>query len=251
MVTSEMTPADVAAVTNNNGNMWGGDGAWWLIVLFLFAMNGNNGWFGNGNGGGNSMPYIMANNTDADVQRGFNQASVMSALGDISVGQVNGFSGVQQAMCSGFSQAEIAANARQMADMNQNFASQTAIMQQLNNMAMTQQNCCCENRAAVADLKYTIATEACNDRAAVSDGVQLILDKMNQQELDAERRENQNLRQQINMMNLAASQTQQTAQFVADNTAQTQYIVNRVAPYPIPSYTVPNPYGTTATTTAA
>ena len=234
LTTNEMSAADIAAVTRNNENGFGfgGDGAWWIIILFLFVFMG--GGYG-GNAG--AAPYVVQANTGNELQRGFDQASVMSALGDISGNIINGFA-----------QAEIGANARQMTGMQQDFNSQTALMQQLNSIAMTQQNCCCENRAAIADLKYTIATEACADRAAIQAGIQTILDKMCQQELDAERRENDNLRQQINMMNLAASQTAQTAQLVADNTAQTQYIVNRVAPYPIPSYTVPNPFATTTTT---
>jgi cell shape-determining protein MreC len=65
---------------------------------------------------------------------------------------------------------------------------------------------------------------------------------MCQQEINNYKRENDNLRAMVNMQNLAASQAAQTAQLIADNTAQTQYIVNRVAPYPIPSYTVPNPF---------
>lgn len=151
LVTSEMTPADIAAVTNNNGNggygnsAWGGDWAWWIIILFLFAFAGN-GWgngFGGGGGGNMAVPYIMSNTTNADVQRGFDQASIMGALGDLNVGQVNGFANAQQAMCSGFNgvtqavsngfaQSEISANARQMADMQQNFATQTALTQSLN-----------------------------------------------------------------------------------------------------------------------
>ena len=70
---------------------------------------------------------------------------------------------------------------------------------------------------------------------------QLILDKMCQQEIDNLKAQNIALQNQVNMQNLAASQTAQTAQLIADNTAQTQYIVNRVAPYPIPAYTVANP----------
>lgn len=242
LVSNEMTPADIAAVTGgNNNNSWEGNGAWWLIVLFLFAIMGGAGF---GNGGNNAVPFMMNNNTGSEIQRGFDQAVLTTGISGLQNTVVNGFAGVT----NGFSQAEISANARQMADMNQNFGMQTAIMQQLNTMAMNQQNNCCENRAGIADLKYTIATEACADRAAVTTAVQTVLDKMNQQELDAERRENANLRQQINMMNLAASQVAQTGQLIADNTAQTQYIVNRVAPYPIPSYTVPNPYGSTTTT---
>lgn len=223
---------------------FGGDG-FWLILLFLLI--GNNGW-GNGYGGGNGTTYV-AN----DVQRGFDQAALTGGINGISTAMCNGFSNVQQSLCNGFAgvngaiangfaQSEIAANARQMADMQQNFSVQSAL-----------QNCCCENRASVADLKYTVATEACADRQAVSDALrdviasntantQAILDKMCQQELDALKTQNANLQTQLNLANLAASQNQQTAQLMADNAAQTQYVVNRVAPYPIPSYQVASPY---------
>ena len=132
-------------------------------------------------------------------------------------------------------------NQNTMADMERSFSVQSAL-----------QNCCCENRAATADLKYTVATEACADRAAISDalqavissnnaGFQKILDRMCQQEIDALKAQNIELQNRVNMQALAASQTAQTAQLIADNTAQTQYIVNRVAPYPVPAYTVANP----------
>lgn len=247
-----MSPADIAAVTgNNNGNGWGfgGDGAWWLLVLFLFMFNGNN-W---GNGGGNNVTY----NVDSAMQRGFDQSAIMSGINGIN----SGIAGLSQSICNGFSSAEIAANSRQMADMNQAFAAQTAMNQGFNQMSSQFANCCCENRLGLANLGADIAREACADRQAVTDAMTVLTTNMNagfqslkdmqfQQQLDAERRENENLRTQINMQNLAASQAAQTAQLIADNTMQTQYIVNRVAPYPIPSYTVPNPFGT-ATATGA
>ena len=125
--------------------------------------------------------------------------------------------------------------------MNQNFALQSAL-----------QNCCCENRASIADLKFTVATENCADRAAVASALQEVItsNTANTQrildQLCADRIEQKNTRiaeleRQLTFANLAASQTAQTAQLIADNTAQTQYIVNRVAPYPIPAYTVANP----------
>ena len=100
-----------------------------------------------------------------------------------------------------------------------------------------------------------IATRFCSQgRGTVRGGVQTqtqqILDKMCQQEIDALKAQNIALQNQVNMQALAATTTAQTAALVADNTAQTQYIVNRVAPYPIPAYTVANPI-TPATTTAA
>lgn len=86
-------------------------------------------------------------------------------------------------------------------------------------------------------------SEAAATRAAIASDTQAILDKLCQQELDAKNETIANLRAQVNMQNLAASQAAQTAALIADNTSQTQYIVNRVAPYPIPAYAVSAPYG--------
>jgi hypothetical protein len=119
-------------------------------------------------------------------------------------------------------------------------------------MQSQQAECCCENRLGLANLGADIAREACADRAAVADALkdviaqntaqtQRILDKMCQQELDAERRENQNLRTQLNMANLAASQTAQTSRILADNAAQTQALEQYLNPVPIPAYPVQNP----------
>ena len=256
LTTSEMTPADIAAVSGRGYNDgFSGDG-WWIILFLILAMGGN---WGGGFGGNNSAPWIM--NTDADVERGFNQLATTNGIQNLQNAVTSGFANastqlcgatgdLQMAIANGFAGVEMGANARQMANMNQNFELQSSLA-----------NCCCENRLGLADLKFTVATEACADRAAVNDALkdviasntantQAILDKMCQQEIEAYKRENDNLRSMINMQSLAASQTAQTAQLIADNTAQTQYIVNRVAPYPIPSYTVPNPFGA-ATTTGA
>lgn len=224
-----LSAADVAAVMGNNGNSgfgFGGDGAWWLIVLFLFAIAGNG--FGNGFGGGNGgmfYPWMMGN-TQSDVQRGFDQSAVMSGIGAIQ---------------SSLASAEVSrCNA------------QANILQTLNNLGMSMQNCCCENRLGVANLGADIAREACADRAAVSDGIkeiltatqaqtQLILDKMCQQELDALKAQNANLQTQINLANLRASQTDQTARILADNAAQTLALEQYLNPTPIPAYMVQNP----------
>jgi len=114
-----------------NGGLWG-DGSFWIIILFLFAFMGN-GW-GNGFGGNNGN----------GMQRGFDQQSVM-----------NGLNGIAGAVSNGFANAEVSrCNA------------QTNTLQALNGIGMSLQNCCCENRAGLADLKYTVATENCADRTA-------------------------------------------------------------------------------------
>lgn len=112
----------------------------------------------------------------------------------------------------------------------------------------------CENRAAVADLKYTVATEACADRNAISNALkeviisntantQLILDKMCQQEIDALKAQNQQLQMQGYLASLAASQNAQTGQILTDNAAQTTALLRALNPAPIPAYVVSNPYG--------
>lgn len=234
MTTSEMTPADFAAINGNNDGFGNGNG-WWIILLFLLC-GGN--WFG-GNFGGNyggGAGYV-AN----DVQRGFDQAAVISGINTLNSNVTNSFANAETAAC-----------ARQIADMNQNFASQTAITNQLFGLQSALQNCCCENRSATQDLKYTVATENCADRAALSDGIrdviesntrntQAILDKLCQQEIDAKNDLISNLRSQLAMKDLAASQTAQTARLLADNSAQTTALEQYLAPVPRPAYIVQNP----------
>ena len=101
---------------------------------------------------------------------------------------------------------------------------------------------CCENRLATVQTQNIVQSEGAATRLAIQNQTQEILDKMCQQEIDNLKSQVIALQNQVNMQNLAASQTAQTAALVADNTAQTQYIVNRVAPYPIPAYTVANPF---------
>ena len=101
--------------------------------------------------------------------------------------------------------------------------------------------CCCDNRLATCQTQNIVQNEGAATRLAIQQQTQAILDKMCKQEIDALKDKNLELQNRVNMLNLSASQTAQTAALIADNTAQTQYIVNRVAPYPIPSYTVANP----------
>ena len=239
-----------------NGMGWG-DGSFWIIVLFLFAFMGN-GFGGFGGYGGGAMPLMM-NNTNNDVQRGFDQQAVMGGINGVTAGinalaqgQCSGFAGVTAAVTNGFANAETAANARQIADMQQAFAAQTANTAGMNQIAMNLQNCCCENRASVADLKYTVANEACADRAAVTSALQAvtaqnnantqrILDQMCQDKIDAKNEEIANLRTQLNMANLAASQNAQTAAIQTGQRALANEIEQYVNPTPILAYTVQNP----------
>lgn len=228
------------------GNGMSGDNGWWviLVIIILAALSGN--WGGNNNGGGfGGAPIIVSDNNGGSVQRGFDQAAVMAGLYGVQNGinnlstQLCGCCGdMQMTVSNGFAQAEIANNARQIADMQQNFAAQMA----------TQQGFTAVN-AGIADLRYTEATEACATRTASAQntrdiidsqtrGTQLILDKLCALELDGYKRENDNLRNQLTMANLTASQTAQTAQIRDGQLAATTALVNELRSCPIPSQPV-------------
>lgn len=238
-LTNDMSPADFAAMTGNNDGFGNGNG-WWLILLFLFAFNG--GW-GTGYG----------NNGGAEMQRGFDQSALMGQLNGIQTGMNAGFANAEVAACGRAADAMQTAYTNQIASMNQNFANQQALDGRLGSMEMALQNCCCENRAGIADLKYTIATENCADRNALSDALkdvitnqtantQRILDTMCQDKIDAKNEKIQALENQLNMANLQASQTAQTARLLSDNAAQTTALEQYLNPTPIPAYIVQNPY---------
>ena len=129
---------------------------------------------------------------------------------------------------------------------------QTSLLTGFNNLQNTFSNCCCENRLGLADVKYTVATEACADRSAVAMALrdvleannastQKILDTMCQDKIDAKNETIAMLRQQLQMAELAASQGAQTAQIIANNEAQTMALERYLAPTPVPAYVVQNP----------
>jgi len=204
-------------------------------LLLLFAGGWGNG-FGGGFGGGYGDIYPWMNQSN-QINSGFRD----QMLNDNITGIRDGINGITTQLCNSFAQAEISANSRQMADMNQTFALQSAL-----------QNCCCENRAGIADLKYTVATENCADRAALETGVrdiitnqsantQRILDQLCADKIDAKNEKIADLERQLTMANLAASQTAQTSRLLADNAAQTVALEQYLNPVPIPAYIVQNP----------
>lgn len=216
---------------SHNGGMFGGNGWGDLLGLIVVAgmFGGFNGGFG-GFGGGNNMLYDI----NANTNRGFDQAAI-----------VGGLNGIQSALSDA-----------QVARCNDT----TTLLQALNGVQAAQAQCCCENRLAVAgintglqDLKYTIATENCADRAAISDGIrdviesntrntQLVLDKLCAQEIEAKNDLIAQLRSQLNMADLRASQTAQNA-FISQGFAnEVDQLYNRLSSCPVPTTPV---YGRT------
>ncbi len=265
LTTGEMSAADLAAVvgnSNGNGGFGFGNGeGWWIILLFLLL--GNNGW-GNGFGGGSNggvgglfYPFMNQNETINDGFRdqmiNNNVTGIRDSIGNLSTQLCNCCCDMRDTVNQGFYNSEIAASNRQMANMNQAFGLQNAINSGFNATQAQLANCCCENRAATADLKYTIATENCADRAAISDGirdviasqtagVQRILDQLCNDKIDAKNDEIAQLRQQLNMATLRESQTAQNAFIQRGFSDEVDQLYNRLSNCPVPSTPV---YGRT------
>lgn len=233
----------------NDGFGFGGNGAWWLIILLLFA---NNGW-GFGGFGGGAMPWMMGQqNTGNEVQRGFDQSAVMGGLNGISGALANGFANAEISRCN--------AQANVLQTLNANQAASNAAM---NGIAMSLQNCCCENRAGLADLKYTVATENCADRQTVNDmGVSLMMNgnantqrlidsfntkidgvmgKICQLELDAKNEKIADLQAALNDANRRAESKDEIAQIMAGQRALASEVEQYVLPTPRPAWIVQNP----------
>lgn len=246
-MTEENMVMPVSPMYNNGGGFGGMGNDWgWIILLLLFAGGG----WGNGFGGNDNIyPWMNQSN---QINDGFRDSMINNSVSGIQNAVTSGFGDVQTALCGGFAGVNASINGVQsgitsqmysntIADLERSFASQTAVTSGMSNLSAQLSQCCCDNRLATCQTQNLVASEAAATRLAIQEQTQAILDKMCQQEIDALKGQVVALQNQVNMQNLAASQAQQTAALIADNTAQTQYIVNRVAPYPIPAYTVANP----------
>lgn len=211
---------------SNRGGMFGGDG-WWAIIIFALIFGwGNGGYgFGGGNSGGVADGYVLASDF-ANVERKIDAVNngVCDGFYAMNTGMLNGFAGVTQAVTNGFSAAELAR-------CNQ----QAALMQQLNAMQMQAQECCCENRQAIAQVRYDMATQACDTRNTIQNAARDITDNQN-----AGTREILNFLTNNRLRELEAENS--TLKLAASQAAQNNYLVNTLRPAPIPAYQVQNPY---------
>ena len=234
LTTSEMTPADIAAVCGNNRNdgMFGDNGAWWIIILLLFGWGGRNfgGAFG-GNGGGSYAPCA----TQADVRAAVDQQTLISKLDQQTYGLADStyainntintnFRGLDNAICSlGYNtQAGFNAVAHQIAD------------------------CCCGTQRAIDGVKYENAANTCALQNTINSTTRDIIDNANansraildfltNDKIATLTAENQSLK-------FAASQSAQNAFITANQEAQTAELIRRLGrDCPVPAYVVPNP----------
>ena len=264
--TNMVMPVSPMYGNGGNGGFMDGNG-WWILILFLLLGGWNNGGFG-GFGGGMNDLYPWMNNSQ-NINGGFrdqmlndNITSIRDGVYGISNQLCNGFAGTTAAVTGAQNAISQQMYAGQIADLERSFAAQTANTQGMTALQAQLAQCCCDNRAATADLKYTVATENCADRTAAAQntrdiidaqtrGTQAILDKLCALELDgvkgqlaAAQRENVGLQNQLNMANLAASQTAQTAQILAGQSAEIDGVYNRLKNCPVGTYPVCNPLTT-------
>lgn len=256
---------------NQGSNGFCGDGnGWWIILLFILLASGN--WGGNNAGYGyGSQPIIVNDGNGGNVQRGFDQAAIMSGIngvqtgvqnlstqlcgccGDIQMALANGFAGTTAAVTGAQNALSQQLYSNELASLNRSFSEQTANMQGFNGVQGQLAQGFCDNRAGLADLRYTIATEACADRNAISSALrdvlaantastQRILDQLCQDKIDAKNDEISALRQQIAMKDLAASQTAQNAFIAQGFSNEVDALYNRLNTCPVPTTPV---YGRT------
>lgn len=249
--------------SNGFGGNSGFGGDWgWIVLLLLLA--GNGGW-GMGGFGGNQLGYDFPwllngqNGINNNVSDGFRDAQLHDSVTSVRDGVSN--LATQICNCCGDMQMSLAnvqsALSNQLCNneissLNRSFAEQTATMQGFNGVQAQLAQCCCDNRLATESLRATVLSENCADRYEAANntrdiiesqtrGTQAIIDKLCALELDGYKRENDNLRTQLNMANLAASQTAQTSRILADNAAQTVALEQYLNPVPVPAYVVANP----------
>lgn len=236
LTTSEMTPADISAVCGNNRNdgFFGGDGAWWIIILLLFGWGGRGFGFG-GNGAGNGGNCCESCATASDVRAAVDQQTLISKLDQQTYGLAdstyalnnaisNGFHGVDNAICTlGY-------------NMQSGF----------NSIGHQISDCCCTTQRAIDGVNYNMAKGFCdlgnviqNTTRDVIDNAnansRAILDFLTKDKIATLTAENQSLKFQ-------ASQSAQNAFITANQEAQTAELIRRLGrDNPVPAYVVPNP----------
>jgi len=246
MTTESMTPADLKAVTGGNDGWGGGDGAWWLIVLFLFAFTGwgnNRGGFGGGNGGGVTDGYVLASDfsqLSSQLSDGFNMIerrtdNITNGICDL------GYAALQQSNQLGSQIASCCCDIREgISGVNYNMAmNANAIQSQL-------AQCCCDNREAIAGIRYDAAMNTNALQKSISDGFCQTNFNMQTATRDITDNANANTKAILDFLVQDKIQTLQSEnealRLQASQSMQNNVIISALKPQPVPAYSVPNPY---------
>ena len=235
---------------NGCGSMWGGDWASWIILFLIFGMFGWGGYgnFGGGFGGANG-PGFQGYATRSDINEGFALNNLQGGQRDILGAVTDGFHGVDNAVCQLGYNTQQGFNATEMSRAQQ----QAAMMQQLSAMQFANQQCCCDELAAIKDVKYTIAQEECTTRNLMqsntrdiidnqNSGINAIMGKLSQMEYNGLNDKYQAALAENQALKFQASQTAQNAFITANQEAQTAELLRRLGrDCPVPAYWVNPP----------
>lgn len=253
-------PVAPAYMSGCNNNGFGDEWSSWILLFLIFGIFGNGGW-GNGFGGNNQLgydfPWLMngQNNINANTNNGFRDAMINDGINGIQNNITSGFGDVQTALCGGFANINATVNGaqnaiaqqlytNQIADLERSFNAQTANTNGFMGLQSQLAQCCCDNRLATCESKNLISNEANATRMADATNTrdiidsntrstQAILDKLCQLELDGYKRENDNLRSQLNEANRAASQNAQNALIQQGFSQEVDNLYNRLNNCPI------------------
>lgn len=220
-------PVAPTGMMNSGFGGFGGDGAWWIIILFLFVFCGwgNNGWGGNGNGGGVVDGYVLSSDF-ANIERKMDliNGGLCDGFYAANTTLLNGFAGVNQNMNNGFQTAELSR-------ANQ----QAALMQQLNAMQMQAAECCCNTQRSIEGVRYDMAAQACDTRNTVQNATRDIVENQN-----ANSRAILDFLTNSKMRDLESAN--QELRLAASQSAQNNYLISQLRPCPSPAYITCNPW---------
>lgn len=246
-----VAPAYAGSYGMNNGGFGGGFGNDWGWIILILLLAGNGGWgngFGGGFGGGNyDFPWILNGQTNLSehMSDGFRDAQLHDSVtsvrdgvsnlatqlcnccGDIQMSLCNGFAGTTAAITGAQNAISNQLYSNELASLNRSFAEQTANTAGFNGV-----------QSSLCDIRYGNATNTRDIIESQTRGTQAILDKLCALELDGYKRENDNLRTQLNMADLRASQTAQTAELRQSGATQLNQLVSELRSCPIPAQPV-------------
>lgn len=223
--------ADIAAVTKDNNDSFGAGNGWWILIILFALFGGWGNWGGYGGNGGQVL-------TEGSLQRGFDTQSIINKLNGLENGMCSlGYdlqgqiSGVNLGVNNAVQNLQATMQANEIANMNRAFQAQQQLAQ-----------CCCDNKAAVAQVRYDMSTDTCALKTEMYNIGQSIMQNCNNNyrqlhdEMVAARMQAKDdmiadLRSKLQWQDLRASQSEQN-----------EYLINRLNPCPVPAYTVPNPY---------
>lgn len=270
LTTSEMTPADIAAVTrcNDNSNDGGFGGSWssWIILFLIFGLFGFGGFggfgFGGGFGGygGSGGANFQGIATRADINEGFALNNLTNGIRGIQQGicdstyalnnsinglgttVMQGFHGVDNAVCNLGYQVQQGFNQSNM-----------GFMQGLNTLQSQIADCCCGTQRAIDGINYNLSNSVaalqnalCSSTRdiieAQNNGTRAILDAYTAQRIEAKDQRIAEQAQTINQLQLSAALAAQNSALTATMDANTATIIRRTGnDCPMPAYVVQPP----------